>query len=55
MSAITGEAIECGMEFPGNPLKVRFQRPVEEINEEIVSKGIGHHWMAGYGDVQKDL
>ncbi|MBP8933057.1 MAG: hypothetical protein KBG67_01340 [Candidatus Atribacteria bacterium] len=55
MSAITGEAIECGMEFPGNPLKVRFNRSLEDLNEEIASKGIGHHWMAGYGDVRKEL
>jgi len=55
MSAITGEAIKCGMEFPGNPLKVRFQRSLEDLNEEIASKGIGHHWMAGYGDVRKEL
>lgn len=55
MSAITGEAIECGMEFPGNPLKVRFQRSLDEINESIASKGIGHHWMVGYGDVRNEL
>lgn len=55
MSALTGEAIECGMEFPGNPLKVRFQRSLEDLNEEIATQGIGHHWMAGYGDFRKEL
>jgi len=55
LSVITGEAIECGMEFPGNPLKVRFQSSLDDINEQIASKGIGHHWIAGYGDVRKEL
>jgi len=55
MSVITGEAIQCGMEFPGNPLKVKFERDVNEINRIIANEGIGHHWMAGYGDLAKEL
>ncbi|HHW48161.1 MAG TPA: hypothetical protein GXX14_06030 [Clostridiaceae bacterium] len=55
MSVITGEAIQCGMEFPGNPLKVKFERDINEINRIIANEGIGHHWMAGYGDLVKEL
>ncbi|MDO8685719.1 MAG: hypothetical protein Q7J78_03505 [Clostridiales bacterium] len=55
MSVIVGEALECGMEFPGNPLKVRFDRDVNEINKQIALEGIGHHWMGGYGDVSREL
>lgn len=55
MSVITGEAVECGMEFPGNPLKVRFEKGLEEINRQIAEEGIGHHWMAGYGDVSREI
>ena len=40
MSALTGEAIECGMEFPGNPLKCAFQRSLEDLNEELHLKGL---------------
>ncbi|NJD04210.1 MAG: hypothetical protein FIA99_16825 [Ruminiclostridium sp.] len=55
MSVIVGEAEECGMEFPGNPLKVKFERDVNEINKQIANEGIGHHWMGGYGDISREL
>lgn len=55
MSVVVGESVECGMEFPGNPLKVRLNRDVMEINRQIAMDGIGHHWMGGYGDVSKEL
>lgn len=55
MSVMVGEAINCEMEFPGNPLKVKFDKNVLEINKQIAEEGIGHHWMAGYGDVAKEL
>jgi len=43
------------MEFPGNPVVIKFEKPVEQINEEIMANGIGHHWMVGYGDFHKEL
>jgi len=55
MSVIKGEAIQCGMEFPGNPLKVKFEKNVDELNRQIALEGTGHHWMAGYGDLTKEL
>jgi L-fucose isomerase-like protein len=55
MSVMTGEAIECGMEFPGNPFKVKFDNDVNEINRKIASEGIGHHWIGCYGDVSGEL
>lgn len=55
LSVLTGDAIECGMEFPGNPLKIEFGRNVLEINKEIAQEGIGHHWMGGYGDYSNEL
>jgi len=55
MSVITGDAVECGMEFPGNPLKIRFERNVDDINRMIAIEGIGHHWIGGYGDMAKEL
>lgn len=50
MAVMVGDAIPCGMEFPGNPMVVRFDKKVADINEEIMANGIGHHWMIGYGD-----
>ncbi|NLN80995.1 MAG: hypothetical protein GX136_00370 [Clostridiales bacterium] len=55
MTSVVGEAIECGMEFPGNPLKVKFKKDVYEINRLIADEGVGHHWIAGYGDMEKEL
>ena len=51
MSVMVGEAVPTGMDFPGNPLKVHFEKDVLSINDEIAELGSGHHWMAGYGDV----
>lgn len=55
LSAMVGEAIPCGMEFPGNPMVVKFEKDVEEINQEIMKSGIGHHWMIGYGNFLPEL
>lgn len=55
MAVMTGEAVPCGMEFPGNPTVIRFEKPVEQINQEIMANGIGHHWMVGYGDFRNEL
>ena len=55
MAVMAGEAIPCGMEFPGNPVKIRFEKKVEQINQEIMQNGIGHHWMVGYGDYRAEL
>lgn len=55
LSVIVGDALECGMEFPGNPLKVRFKRDVLDIAGQIAFQGIGHHWIGGYGDFSMEL
>jgi hypothetical protein len=38
------------MVFPGNPLRVRFQTDYRDILAWIATNGLGHHWMAAYGD-----
>jgi len=55
MAVMKGEAIPCGMEFPGNPTVVKFEKDVNQINEEIMANGVGHHWMVGYGDYVEEL
>jgi L-fucose isomerase-like protein len=51
VAVLEGEAVSSPMVFPGNPLRVRFDRPVGRIIDWIFEEGIGHHWMAGYGRV----
>jgi L-fucose isomerase-like protein len=55
MSVLRGEAVPTTMEFPGNLVKVKFDKPVLDIHREIANQGIGHHWMTGYGDVTREL
>ncbi len=55
LSAMVGDAIPCSMEFPGNPVKIQFQKSVFDINKEIMENGIGHHWMVAYGDYMEEL
>jgi L-fucose isomerase-like protein len=55
VALLEGEAISSPMVFPGNPLRVRFTRPVVGLIDWIFDEGIGHHWMAGYGHVGSTL
>lgn len=55
LSYMVGDAIPCGMEFPGNPVVIKYEKSVEQINEEIMQNGIGHHWMVAYGDLGEAL
>ena len=55
LSYMVGDAVPCGMEFPGNPVKIKFDKPVSQINKEIMKNGIGHHWMVAYGDFSEEL
>jgi len=55
MAAMVGQAIETGMVFPGNPLRVRFESDYRDILAWIAEEGLGHHWMAAYGDLRQPL
>ncbi|MBP3579812.1 MAG: hypothetical protein J6K12_01050 [Clostridia bacterium] len=55
LAVMVGEAIPCSMEFPGNPVKIKFEKSVFDINKEIMNNGIGHHWMVAYGDYTEQL
>ena len=55
LAVLEGEAISTSMVFPGNPLRVRFDCPVERLITWIHDEGIGHHWMAGYGHVGDEI
>ncbi|MCK4401114.1 hypothetical protein KAW08_02270 [bacterium] len=50
-AVLEGEALSTNMVFPGNPVRVRFNQPVNDLINWIFNKGIAHHWMIGYGHV----
>ena len=53
MGVLFGEALRTEMVFPGNPLKVRFESDHREVLSWIAEEGLGHHWMAAYGDFRE--
>ena len=55
LSYMVGDAVPCSMEFPGNPVKIKFEKSVSDMNKEIMRNGIGHHWMVAYGDYSEEL
>ncbi len=55
IAALFGEAIETGMVFPGNPMRVRFGTDYRRVLSWIAEEGLGHHWMAAYGDLRPEL
>jgi L-fucose isomerase-like protein len=55
MAALFGEASETEMVFPGNPMRVRFGTDYRRILSWIAEEGLGHHWMAAYGDLRPEL
>lgn len=52
---LEGEALPVEMVFPGNPVRVHFDQPVESIMSWIHEQGISHHWMIGYGHVGEEV
>jgi L-fucose isomerase-like protein len=55
IALLFGTAVKTEMVFPGNPLRVRFESPYREIFGWIAREGIGHHWVAAYGDWRSPL
>ena len=43
------------MVFPGIPVKVRLDAPVETFLQETAAVGAGHHWMIAYGEISYTL
>lgn len=55
LASMYGEALETTMVFRGNPLEVRFRSDYRDILAWIADNGLGHHWMAAYGDLRPVL
>jgi len=53
IAGLYGEAVETDMVFPGNPLRVRFATDYRQIVSWVAQEGLGHHWMAAYGDSRR--
>jgi len=55
LTVLEGQALSTEMVFPGNPLRVQFDKPTPQLIDWIHDEGVGHHWMAGYGHVGREL
>lgn len=55
MGILEGDALETEMVFPGNPIKVKFDRDYRDILSWIIEEGLGHHWMIAYGSFKNEL
>ena len=50
-----GEGLETPQLLPGNPLRIRFEAPLDELVDTIIEGGFSHHYTVGYADLQGDL
>jgi L-arabinose isomerase len=55
LACYTGEAVPTEMVFPGIPVKVRLDVPVEAFLRDTALFGAGHHWMIACGDISAAL
>ncbi len=55
LTVLVGEAVATGMDFPGNPLRVRLPLPVRDFLGRVGEEAVGHHWMGVYGDFRQEL
>jgi L-arabinose isomerase len=46
---ITGTAVEAGLGFPGNPVVIRLDVPVDKFLAAVAKYGLGHQWIVGQG------
>lgn len=51
LTCCTGEAVPTGMVFPGIPVKVKLDAPMDAFLHETAAFGTGHHWIVAYGDL----
>lgn len=51
----TGQAVPTEMTFPGIPVKVRLDVPLDRFMRDTAAFGAGHHWMVAYGDLSQPL
>lgn len=52
---VTGEAVQTGMQLRGSNMLVRTDLPVRQVVEQIIERGIEHHYALIYSDLKADL
>jgi L-fucose isomerase-like protein len=55
LAILTGDVAETDMIYEGNPMRIRFEKPVGDILQSAVEKGAGHHWSIAYGDFSREF
>ena len=55
LSVMTGVGVTTDTEYEGTPLRVRFNRPVQDILQNLSRAGAGHHWNGGQGDLTQEF
>jgi len=53
--ALKGEAVETDLEYSGTPIRVRFDRNIDDILKDCLRLGTGHHWSGAPGDYTEEL
>jgi L-fucose isomerase-like protein len=55
LAVMVGEVAEADTSYEGNPMNVQFEKPVEEILQDVVRFGAGHHWSIAYGSYGEEF
>jgi L-fucose isomerase-like protein len=55
LAVLAGEVSEADRSYEGNPMNVQFEKPVEDILQDAVRYGAGHHWSITYGSYEKEF
>lgn len=55
LCAFEGQAVETPLVYEGNPMKIIPRTPLSYIWDTVAEHSFGHHWMAVYGSVCKEL
>ena len=52
---LVGNVQQTDMSYEGNPMRIGFERPVQDILQAAVKHGAGHHWSIAYGDLSDEF
>ncbi|UCF96170.1 MAG: hypothetical protein JSV89_13400 [Spirochaetaceae bacterium] len=55
LCALEGKAVQTGMVFEGNPVKMKPDLSLANLLEVVNEQGFGHHWMMGYAHAVAEL
>ena len=55
MAMLYGEALETTLLYRGAPIEVHFEADHRDVMAWVAAKGLGHHWVAAYGDLRQPL